>query len=170
MLERKCNANFLILSHPVLGVNMRISPSDQRLNAGLAAEWGPRLTAADRKAIANHFGVSLRTAQRWFPAGGPGLAQQLPFVTASRPERRQFAETLLFGYTQPSENTDERKVYRDVSAKTIIDAVDTVQAIPEGRYTDFMKRWAREVRIVRSGGKWVVEIWYEPYPLRRRGR
>lgn len=129
---------------------------------------GPNLTAADKRSMAEEFGVSLRTVQRWTTSAGqqrsfcsPSTPPDPDDATVSQAERRLDWLSYLSGRANDTVSTTPEEVFNSRPFSTIDDAERWAREAQSGDLDPWLGSQWRAMRLTNVDGVWYIQVEYE---------
>lgn len=154
-----------------LGAALRPQTEWSALSDVLRQEVGGARVAGDAGALAQEFGVSLRTAERWITGAGqqrefiPSLYdrrafEELPDEIQRRVQFAREVDALMRGHqTQEPQEGCKVETAR-IQYRNVVDAV--ADAAEWGATGDpFLDQFVFRGRLTAAGGRWVIEVQYQ---------
>lgn len=130
---------------------------------------GPNLSAADKQAIADQFGVDVRTVQRWATQTGTETREFCPAKYSSTPydelpadvrARLDWLDRVRNGARQPTEHFDKYASFKK-EFDTVSDAERFIRDARNGELDRWLNGKYRSMTLRRVGDHWELLIEYD---------
>lgn len=147
-------------------VPIELTPDD--VNGAWRGAWGQALTGADKRDLAERFGVSVRTVQRWTTTAGE-QRNPLPSKLADVPEdewpatyqdRAEATRRMTEGGQNEETETGQAAEFGRVTAN-LPEAERWARALEQEELDPWLTEAWREYRIVRTERGWEVRVGYD---------